>query len=796
MGDLPLHQQFALEAVKTADPAFDKPAPSDSPSLLADSRDPATAVDQAMNPEVRLPDRPRESHHAHPTAKDIVSRTLKGKEKEWAAVAEKKRPLQLLDLPVDILREIVGHVRLLPAKVPRPTLADHDSQLPHTNDLTSLALCHSVLHSLTIPCIYSRFDIVWPERSESETTRAGVDALTYGLSTLVMAEELFGEAPWQSKRPKFLDEPIPGSEALTAAPNAQTNFYPIQRRRRGNNYANYTKKFSLGNGPPDWVQEYSITKEGGKMLGTLVAVAVARMRNLEAFIWDMPTGVLRDIWLALSSLADRDDGQDCRLEKVWIRWHNNTEMAFPNGVPPPPPQLNPAPPPPPPPPISVHPAPASISIPNPTSTMPIIDLIEYPTFSVLPPLKSLSVLDIDELAYLDEMSILIARSQRKLKELRVGVAPHAHPGRVWVSAWEGENFQQVDYNSTWPIINTISEKRLGGVLGVLVGRIYNLRNNADTQRHPSANRRRERLSMLDAATAISAAEVLPDAQPGHASVGPMGSSLPVDLPSLAPEPNTAFSDPAVAQDAHTAESSTQSASADSSGLTRDDDAPTTPIANTKHIPLRPAKSLPPDNRKHGPYLAGKLQLETLELERVPLSVEVLQNAFDWSVLTNLTLLHCQDHELLWKILRRNFSPTSPYNSRQSQSSKSPGKLKLDYSLNLKKVHTDTVTPSLISFLKETLAPNSLEVLFLQEARNSTPSVTIDQIYRGPIRRHRSSLKKLLIDSSGGVGDEAPVTRQWEHWMLTHDIVTYITSGKMSSLRELGVTLDYQDWVWL
>lgn len=607
-----------------------------------------------------------------------------------------------------------------------------------------------------------------------------------------MAEELFGEAPFQRKRPKFLDEPIPGSEALTAQPN----FYPIPRRRRGNNYASYTKKFSLGNGPPDWVQEYSITKEGGKMLGTLVALAVARMRNLEAFIWDMPTGVLRDIWLALSSLADRDDSMECRLEKVWIRWHNNTEMAFPNGVPPPPPQINPAPPPPP---ISVHPAPINSSISNSAPLMPMMDLIEYPTFSVLPPLKSLSVLDIDELPYLDEMSILIARSQRKLKELRVGIAPHAHnPGRVWVSVWEGENFQQVDYNSTWPIINTIGEKRLGGVLGVLVGRVYNLRNNADTQRHLSASRRRERLSMLDAATAISAAESLPTTQPAPASAEPLDPNLPGDLPALAPEPEAATQESAPTHDALTAESSSQptSSAENQDNSTREEEPPTTPVPLTsvKHIPLRPAKSLPPDNRKHGPYLSAKLQLETLELERVLLSVEVLQHAFDWSVLTNLTLLHCQDHELLWKILRRNFSPTSPYNARHSHNSKSPGKLKLDYGLNLKKVHTDTVTPSLISFLKETLAPNSLEVLFLQDARNSTPSVTIDQIYRGPIRRHRSSLKKLLIDSSGGVGDDAPVTRQWEHWMLTHEIVTYITSGKMTNLRELGVTLDYQDWV--
>ena len=52
-------------------------------------------------------------------------------------------------------------------------------------------------------------------------------------------------------------------------------------------FSQYTRKFSLGNGPPDWIQEYLITKEGGKMLGTLVALTVARMPNLETFIWDV-----------------------------------------------------------------------------------------------------------------------------------------------------------------------------------------------------------------------------------------------------------------------------------------------------------------------------------------------------------------------------------------------------------------------------------------------------------------------------------------------------------------------------
>jgi hypothetical protein len=46
--------------------------------------------------------------------KAALLRSLKGKEKEWVAVAEKKRPLQLLDMPVDILKEIIEKVSLAP----------------------------------------------------------------------------------------------------------------------------------------------------------------------------------------------------------------------------------------------------------------------------------------------------------------------------------------------------------------------------------------------------------------------------------------------------------------------------------------------------------------------------------------------------------------------------------------------------------------------------------------------------------------------------------------------------------
>ena len=45
-------------------------------------------------------------------AKTKISNLLKDKEQEWAAVAKKKGPLRLLDLPMDVLKEIVKEVNI------------------------------------------------------------------------------------------------------------------------------------------------------------------------------------------------------------------------------------------------------------------------------------------------------------------------------------------------------------------------------------------------------------------------------------------------------------------------------------------------------------------------------------------------------------------------------------------------------------------------------------------------------------------------------------------------------------
>lgn len=668
--------------------------------------------------------------------------------------------------------------RLLPCAYVTPYADHRPLQLPHTNDLTSLSLCHTALHRLTIPCIYSRFDIVWPDESTHMEPRSGVDALTYGLATLVMGDDCF---PHQNQQYRE-------HAAHTPTDTQATTPYPIPRRRFGNYYGQFTKKFSLGNGPQAWVQEYVITKESGKMLGTLVALAIARMINLETFVWDMPTGVLRDVWLALSSLGCRNDGEACRLERLWIRWHDNTIDA---PVPPPAPPmiLNnanlPAPP------NTTHPSgvgsiPPPVIVPQPfqVSSISALERVEHPTFSVIPALKSLSVLDIDELPYLDEMSILIARSQKKLRELRVGIAPHAQQ-RDWVTVWDGDGLQQVDYNATTTAASSIGEKRLGGVLGVLVGRIHNMRHSEESPRKRSASGTQDRVvettpskptvsNPLPSIASLSMQDR--DVEPDVDHFGnPMDDSTITEGISLFNEHLPASTEPAI---------------------------PTaTPVRTRKLSELTNVRSREftpvPEDEPQEELLNGKLKLEVLELERIPLSVSVLRRAFDWSILSTLTLLHCSNHEQLWKVLRRTYTPRASYTGSPSSSKayKQSYTLRSEYQLNLKRIHTNTVSPSLISFLKETLAPNSLEVLFLQEGRSYSSTVTVDAIYRGPMRRHKASLKKLMIDSSEkGPDGHTTTSSRWRRWMMNREILTFITSGRMSSLRELAVSIDYKDWV--
>ena len=681
---------------------------------------------------------------------ELLAKHLQGKKDEWDAITAHEEPLRLLDLPVDILQTVL-------------------KELTHTNDLTSLALTHSALHALVIPHIYARFDIVWPDANATFETRMGVDALTYGLATLVAAQDVFGEAPYQQQQQHQCQQCGHHNR-----PVQQSQTRP-DKIRRGNHFAQFTRKFSLGNGPADWVQEYLITKEGGKMLGTLVALAVGRMRNLEAFIWDMPTGVLRDVWMALASLGNRDEGQDCRLERVWVRWHDNQDQG-PLASPPPPGSL---------------PGPQVANLPsilagsaNSLFQIPPYPRVEFPTFSILPPLKSLSVLDIDELPYAEEMSVLIERSLDGLHELRVGMASHAQFD-IW--ARPSEDPSPV-LPPLMPGVTTDQTPRPGGIMGILVHRF------CDAFSH----HKQDHLSQpLGAQRGPATGDATVDAS----------RDLERDEDSEVQVPASEMDQLGVLMSAHTIE---------------DDDSHLIPASTTKQRTSSIQHSTPKQDQSQfnndaflDPNREGratrKLLLQTLELERVYLSVAVLSKAVDWSRLTTLTLLGCRNHEQLWKALRKRFTPSNrrrvssnPFRISsngmssmvlRSQTS-TPGTLSSteasEYPLKLKRLHTDMVSPSLIAFIKDTLAPDSLEWLFLQETTAYKSPVSIDVIYKGAVRRHRSSLTKLLIDSTLRTDDPDRPNTNWRRWVFNRDLISCITSGTMK-LRELSMSIDYKDW---
>lgn len=595
--------------------------------------------------------------------------------------------------------------------------------------------------------MYSRFDIVWPDTVSSADHPAGVDALSYGLATLVMGEHVFHELPNQS-----YSNPCPHCGCNEHHLSSGSPIDTINRRvRRGNYYAQYTRKFSVGNGPIVWVQEYSVTRETGKMLGTLVALAVARMINLESFIWDMPTGVLRDVWIALASLADRP-GRECRLEKVWVRWHDNSEHLRT---------------------VSSTPATSTLALPGEqsgsasanTSMFHRYGRLEYPNLSLLPPLKSLSVLDIDEPSYIEEMGVLVDRSWDRLKELRIGISLKVYKSD-WLKPigddWSGQQGAPTSRVPGWP--------RVGGVLGILSKKSKTFHASAACEGSLKADEvpqfgshNTEETPPHDPAQALSEVGVSNGAQvPAVKGFGTVnngdvaGPASQVDVPINIPETKSPLK-PSI--------SSFDSSSTSVSG-----------------------------ERAH-----RKLRLETLELECVHLSIPVMLRVFDWTRITHLTILRCEEHEKLWRGLRRHYipsvssrpTPRKTLGLKQDKGKSSPG----EFPLRIKHLHTDTVSHSLLLFIKDAIAPNTLENLILQEAPRYESIVTIDAIYRNVIRKHRLSLRKLLVDSSDRFTSAGDVhITHWRRWIFTREIISFITSGRMPQLRELGMVMDSKDWV--
>ncbi|CRG84573.1 Regulator of nonsense transcripts UPF2 [Talaromyces islandicus] len=606
--------------------------------------------------------------------------------------------LNLLDLPLDILKEILKEITL-------------------TNDLTALALTCSALHSLAIPAMYSRFDIVWPEPGPSSDQPVGVDALSYGLATLVMGDHAFRELPATislSDRHHCHHCGCDQRDHQTASQPSTitTRFGSI---RFGNYYAQYTKKFSVGNGPSEWVHEYAITKETGKMLGTLVALAVARMVNLESFVWDMPTGVMRDVFLALASLGTRSN-HECRLEKVWIRWHDNSENNNIRNL---------------------------LNLPEDAESSSLQSLlhryghVEYPSFSVLPPLKSLTVLKIDEPTYLEEMSVLIDRSRSRLTEMRICMSTRCN-SQDWVYPMDIRpplgNPNQRRTVPGWP--------KRGGVLSILL-------NDWESGMEGSGGENKENKNSANVSTAPTVV-ASPDSSDDIAHTVQGLGDMTID---------DRQDDPKEKQDANE--------------TSRDNRNP----------------SVSEQSKRTKANNSRKLTLGTLELENVVLSAPVMTKALDWTCLTTLTLLHCEENDSLWRALRKVYTP--PTNPKLSDPQETTT-LK-NYPLNLKHLHTDRVSPYLMLFLKDTIAPNSLESVFFQEDSSYESIVSIEAIYKHVLRRQKASLKKLLIDRSRRSETLSVSHGHWRQWMLSREALSFVTSGRMSQLRELGIGMHRRDW---
>lgn len=666
--------------------------------------------------------------------------------------------------------------------------------------------------------IYSRFDIVWPDALNSSEPRSGVDALTFGLATLVMREDLFENVMLSTTASEHVtcqNYSCTKCGTINRVPSTRETTEAPRKLRRGNYFSQFTKKFSLGNGPADLVQEYLVTKESGKMLGTLICLAIARMPNLESFVWDMPTGILRDIWIALSSLGDY---RPTKLSRVWVRLHDNKAALQESGVP-----------------FPAFPAPTipKLEMTNvPLSSLPVFEKLEWsnhpterPNFSTLPPLRSLTVLGIDEISYLEEISQLIGKSANILRELRIGMASTVH------SSGRGP---------TDPLIQCFC---LGSELALLLREIddsydprsknYVHRNNREPDSGPESTIKDDASSSeIPTNTVASQANGPSQAEDASAPVQPeqvqhggaVLNSNPI-FNTQSAENNSSI-DPALTQDPSSSEpspedniavtaetpSQAQTSAPEHASPTEKDDEESVSLKDLQNITpcvTHPsnAPTLPQDgdNRVY-------LRLETLELEGCMVAMQPMLMTIDFTVLTSLTLLNCRIKGTFWSLLARSYSRTRPVPSLipsstpsvQQATSKWTSHLRrmpslagpcrdAKYPLSLKRIHTDAVSPELITFLKESLAPDSLEWLFLQDNPAWPSVVQMNNICKIVLRRHRNSLKKVLIDSTIG-----PVANRFRSptaskWVPTREAVKFITGGKLRVLRELALNVNYTDW---
>lgn len=491
---------------------------------------------------------------------------------------------------------------------------DHDAvaanildRVNDPNDLVALVRCSSTLHERVIQRIYHHFNIIW------DTTAKAADkcALALGVCTL---------AKFQHNRranPKSW-----GGTRATNAPNRRDG------RRWRNTYATYVRKFSIANGPEDIAEKYLTTNICGLQLNALIATAVAHMHYLECFAWDLPTGISVEIWNALSSMADPSSGSPAPLEKVWVRLPHSPSLEQ-----------------------------ACLVQSNTTHDR---------SFSLVGPLKSLSVLDIDGTCCLDEIAFSIQKSWGVLRELRVGMSPNAR--------------QNLTHDA----------------LELLFSGVWQMHSQQRKTSFDKRHLRRERSIRLSGV--VRAPEAL------H--------------------------------------------------LLKDEED------KQRSRSVSCVQTMKPKHPCWNGEVRQVLRLETLELERMRISARVLRRVVDWTTLGRLTLLSCTSTERLWKSLCPSVASASQFCPR----------------FNLKAIHVDELSFSLVRFLTGTLKRNTLEAFFLQ-GRSQDPVGIGEGNVEGALWNHRLSLRKIVIERAFSIKELELFNRR-----------------NMPVLRELGVDLVHRDWV--
>lgn len=161
-----------------------------------------------------------------------------------------------------------------------------------------------------------------------------------------------------------------------------------------------------------------------------------------------------------------------------------------------------------------------------------------------------------------------------------------------------------------------------------------------------------------------------------------------------------------------------------------------------------------------------ISLESLSIYLIPVRASVLSRAIDISALRHISLLNVGPQRAIWAMATK-LHKTTPF--------------------QLKSVHTDNATPSLLVFLN---GLDELTELFLIE-RNSRSKVeplapktlvSMDDIKNQILRKHVTHLKRLVIRND----DDSS-------WALNRDAVRLVTKYG-GDLKELGITLSPTNFV--